>query len=139
MSFKLPPLWERSGDVSLLIDHFLSPDWEIEPDARQTLESFSWPGNVRQLINALERATIMADDRNITLDDLPYEIVNSTAEPARPLPGGVLKLEEIERAHILEVIQQEHGNKTRTARVLGIHRRKLYRLLERYNIQLDEE
>ncbi|MCA9269857.1 MAG: sigma-54-dependent Fis family transcriptional regulator, partial [Planctomycetales bacterium] len=62
MSLELPPLRIRTGDVELLLDHFLGPDWEIEPDAEQLLLRYPWPGNVRQLINAVERAKIMAEE-----------------------------------------------------------------------------
>lgn len=141
MSLVLPPLRERRDDIPLLINHFLEAGWEIEPDARQALLSYDWPGNVRQLINAIERATIMADDQHITLDDLPREVVRaggsgtSTASAPLALSDDTCKLEDIESAHILQVLKQEKGNKARAARALGIHRRKLYRLIERYNIQ----
>jgi transcriptional regulator with PAS, ATPase and Fis domain len=140
MSLTLPPLRERAGDIPLLIAHFLPGDWEIEPDARTALERFAWPGNIRQLINAIERATILADDRTITIDDLPREVVqaaSSTSPPITVAAGGTPKLEDIERAHIVQVLQQEHGNKARAARALGIHRRKLYRLIDRYRIAAD--
>ncbi len=139
MSLKLPLLRERQQDISRLIDHFLGPDWDIEPDARQALKNYEWPGNVRQLINAIERAQIMADQGMITLEDLPHEIADTTPHTPRPLSGEFQKLEDIERVHILEVLKQERGNKARTARALGIHRRKLYRLMDRYNIRLNDE
>lgn len=139
ISVELPPLRERTGDIPLLINHFLNNEWEIEPDARQALESYSWPGNVRQLINALDRATILADDRTITIDDLPREIVQPVAG-SRPAPtdrteSATDDLAAIERSHIIAVLQKEKGNKARAARSLGIHRRKLYRLIERFGIE----
>lgn len=139
MSLELPPLRERGADIGLLIDHILGPDWQIAPEARQALVEYHWPGNIRQLINAIERAKIMADDQRVTLDDLPQEIEQPLERPERPVTvGGLEKLDEIERAHVLDVLQRENGNKARAARALGIHRRKLYRLLERYSINLNE-
>ncbi len=138
MSLILPPLRNRGDDVNLLIDHYLGSDWEIEDNARATLVSYHWPGNVRQLINALERATILADDQFITLDDLPHEVVNRVPHECHPQSvdvGGITRLDLIERAHIIEVLRQENGNKARAARALAIHRRKLYRLLERFGIE----
>jgi len=136
MSLVLPPLRERGADVSLLIDHFLGGGWEIEEDARSALLCYRWPGNVRQLINALERATILAEDRLITLDDLPHEVAESPPhEKSHVDATKVKRLDLIERAHIIEVLRQEKGNKARAARALGIHRRKLYRLLERLEIE----
>ena len=135
MSLVLPPLRERDGDIDLLIDHYLGQDWEIEPEARAALVTFPWPGNVRQLINALERATILADDRVITIDDLPHEVIDAPQRDGASLnKAGVKRLDLIERAHIIDVLHQEKGNKARAARALGIHRRKLYRLLERFEI-----
>ncbi|MCA9076786.1 MAG: sigma-54-dependent Fis family transcriptional regulator [Planctomycetaceae bacterium] len=135
MSLVLPPLRERDGDIDLLINHYLGNDWEIEPEARAALVSYPWPGNVRQLINALERAMILADDQVITVDDLPHEVVDAPQRDGASLnKAGVKRLDLIERAHIIDVLHQEKGNKARAARALGIHRRKLYRLLERFEI-----
>lgn len=135
MSLVLPPLRERDDDISRLVEHYLGADWEIEDDARAALCSYSWPGNVRQLINALERATILADDQLITLDDLPHEITeDASCNDVHIDTAGVKRLDLIERAHIIDVLRQERGNKARAARSLGIHRRKLYRLLERFEI-----
>ncbi|MCA9085314.1 MAG: sigma-54-dependent Fis family transcriptional regulator [Planctomycetaceae bacterium] len=147
MSLELPPLRKREGDVSLLIDHMLGKEWSIAPDARTALEQYQWPGNVRQLRNAIERAQILANDHRITMDDLPSEVVDPhTDDTSRTgtAPAAVTaiatdspRLQDLERAHIVEILKREHGNKARAARILGIHRRKLYRLLERYNITED--
>ena len=132
MGIVLAPLCEREGDIPLLIEHFLPEGWEIEPEARQVLEHYHWPGNIREFINTIERATIMADDQTITIDDLPREM---TEDPSvLDHSSDSRNLNDIERTHVLEVLQQERGNKARAARVLGIHRRKLYRLLERFSI-----
>jgi DNA-binding NtrC family response regulator len=135
MSIELPPLRDRPGDVPLLIAHFLGAGWEIEPEARQALERHRWPGNVRELRNALERATVLAEGQMITLDDLPREIAEAGEVPLTA-PGAVAapteaRLDAIERSHIQRVLDEHEGNKARAARALGIHRRKLYRLLER--------
>lgn len=147
MSLELPPLRKREGDVSLLIDHMLGKEWSIAPDARTALEQYQWPGNVRQLRNAIERAQILANDHRITMDDLPSEVVDPhTDDTSRTGTGPAAvtaiatdspRLQDLERAHIVEILKREHGNKARAARILGIHRRKLYRLLERYNITED--
>ncbi len=132
----LPPLRDRPGDTDLLIDHFLPSPWHVDPEARQVMNAYDWPGNVRELINVTQRATILADGHEITLDDLPREVTHRTtsAKPvAVTLPtGDGVKLDDIQRLHVLEVLRQQGGNKAKTARVLGIHRRKLYRLLERF-------
>jgi DNA-binding NtrC family response regulator len=139
MSLELPPLRERDGDVSILVSHFLSPGWEIEEDAMQALEQFHWPGNVRHLINTIERAKIMAEDETIRLQDLSKEvIVGRNKDLSFQQTARADDLASIERAKVIEVLQREGGNKTHAARALGIERRKLYRLVEKYSITKSE-
>lgn len=142
MSLVLPPLRERAADITLLIDHILGTHWQVTPEAREALVNYRWPGNVRQLINALDRARILADNNVITLHELPAEVTSLTpvqrppqnsAPPTMPADD----LASIERAHIVSVLRKERGNKARAARTLGIHRRKLYRLIERFQIDMD--
>lgn len=133
MSLELPPLRRRAGDVPLLAAKFLGPQWRLEPGVMQILENYSWPGNVRQLINVIERAKILGEDATIRVQDLPAN-VRAPAAAKQAMNGESDKLEEIERAHVLEVLEREKGNKARAARVLGINRRSLYRLLEKYGI-----
>jgi DNA-binding NtrC family response regulator len=136
MSLELPPLRERKGDIALLLAHILGPDWTIDAAALAAVETYRWPGNVRQLINALERGKIMADDNTIHLVDLPPEIATTrrTSGPQAEQSTGQ-ELASVERAHIVEVLQREKGNKVRTARALGVNRRSLYRLLDKYGIR----
>jgi len=139
LGIELPPLRERLEDIPLLIEHLLGSGWTVEPEALHAMDAYAWPGNVRQLKNALERAMILADDHVITLDDLPKEVASNAhaVAPAPVLATDSTDLASIERAHILRVLQQEGGNKSRAAKALGIHRRKLYRLLERFGISSD--
>lgn len=132
----LPPLRDRAGDVDLLIDHVLPAGWQIEDDARASLAAYHWPGNVRQLINVLDRATILADDQTVTTDDLPSEVAHHQGAPQKVAEcrQDTSRLDEIQKAHIEEVLRKENGNKARAARALGIHRRKLYRLLEKFDL-----
>jgi DNA-binding NtrC family response regulator len=138
MSLELPPLRKRAGDIPLLVRHFLGAEWSIEPEALAAIERYDWPGNVRQLINALDRAKIMADDQLIRPEDLPAEVVelaSPAASGSSPAAAGD-DLATIEKAHIVEVLNRESGNKARTARALGVNRRSLYRLLDKYGIRL---
>lgn len=135
MSLELPPLRERQGDIPLLVAHFLRPGWEIEPAALEALGRYHWPGNVRQLINALDRAKILCENETITVKDLPREVVHSSRDI--PEPADYLTTDDlasIQRSKVVEVLRREAGNKSKTARALGIDRRKLYRLLEKYSI-----
>ena len=138
MSLELPPLRERQGDVPLLVRHLLGPAWEIEPAAMQALERYTWPGNVRQLSNALERAKILADSETIRLRDLPREVVSPIATQAAAGEQHIDTTDDlaaIQRSKVVAVLRRESGNKAKAARALGIDRRKLYRLLEKYAIQ----
>jgi DNA-binding NtrC family response regulator len=135
MSLELPPLRERHGDIPLLVAHFLRPGWEIEAEALQALEAYHWPGNVRQLINALERAKILCDSETICLKDLPREVVHRATSPTDAC--DVLTTDDLsmlQRSKVVEVLRREAGNKSKAARALGIDRRRLYRLLEKYAI-----
>ncbi|MFM9965310.1 MAG: sigma-54-dependent transcriptional regulator [Planctomycetaceae bacterium] len=142
MSLDLPPLRTRAGDITLLVKHFLGPDWQMAADALRVLETYNWPGNIRQLINVIERGKILADDHFITTDELPAVILNPSATvgaaaspmaiPAALADDGTLSA--IEKARVVEVLQKQKGNKSRAAQVLGISRRSLYRLLEKYGL-----
>ena len=153
LTVELPPLRERNGDIDQLIDHILGTDWQLDEEARNCLLSYHWPGNVRQLINVLERAQILADDGEIRIDDLPREVIESAISPdvdrdspnsgeptgtVKPDASSGIRLEDLERAHVVRILRESHGNKAQAARSLGIHRRKLYRMLERFNIQTEE-
>ncbi len=159
MSLELPPLRERRGDIPLLVAHFLGPHWDLEDEALRRINAYPWPGNVRQLINAIERAKIMADDNVVRVRDLPREVIQGRSgehrlagvanagperDPAAALADGNLSgrrlddLSTIERAKVIEVLRRERGNKTRAARALGIDRRKLYRLMEKYDVKTSE-
>jgi len=159
MSLELPPLRHRRGDIPLLVAHFLGPNWDIEGEALRRINAYHWPGNVRQLINAIERAKIMADDNLVRVRDLPREViqgrtgehrqggvahVDADSVPAASIADGRLSprrlddLSSIERAKVVEVLRRERGNKTRAARALGVDRRKLYRLMEKYDVKTSE-
>ncbi|MCH8045981.1 MAG: sigma-54-dependent Fis family transcriptional regulator [Planctomycetes bacterium] len=140
MSLCMPPLRNRNGDIALLVKQFLGTDWQIAPEAMRMIERYDWPGNIRQLSNALERAKIMGDGHLIGLNDLPSEV--SGGRPALTRNGGHAdgdELASIERAHIVDVLTREGGNKARASRALGINRRSLYRLIDKYEIRLTRE
>jgi transcriptional regulator of acetoin/glycerol metabolism len=98
----------------------------------KALMAYSWPGNVRELANVLERAQILAENHLITLEDLPEKLLAS-ASPEQA--GDPRHLCEVERRHVQAVLQEEKGNKVQAARVLGISRRSLYRLIEKYHLE----
>jgi DNA-binding NtrC family response regulator len=133
LTIHLPPLRERSGDLALLVKHFAGSEWYLGSDVVPMLERYSWPGNVRQLQNAIDRAKILSDDDYIRVENLPPEIVSSAQKRAHPVTDDI-DLETITRDHVLETYRRHANNKARTARALGIGRRTLYRLFEKYEI-----
>jgi DNA-binding NtrC family response regulator len=136
VAITLPPLAARRQDIAELTRHFLSSrqlgptPYRIEPEAMTALLHHDWPGNVRELANVLERAQILAEDHIITLDDLP-EGLRRTPPAAGADPRH---LEEVERRHVLAILQEAQGNKLQAAKTLGISRRALYRLIEKHHL-----
>nr|MDA3959943.1 sigma-54-dependent Fis family transcriptional regulator [Planctomycetota bacterium] len=138
LQIELPALRERPGDIDALIDHFLvqsakkleAPTKKLDPKARTVLMAYAWPGNVRQLRNTVERAAIMASSETIRVEDLPDGILD--AEPSDTFHTPIVSLSEVERLHILRVLDHCGGNKKATAEMLGIDRSTLYAKLRQY-------
>jgi DNA-binding NtrC family response regulator len=135
LTIQLPPLRERAGDIELLIRHFVGQNWTISDELVSSLAKYNWPGNVRQLYNAIERAKILSDDKQITAENLPREILDLKPGSVQSVVGSGIDLETLNRMHVVKVFEQHHRNKAQTARALGIGRRSLYRLLEKYAIE----
>jgi DNA-binding NtrC family response regulator len=111
------------------------PMRELTPEALEAMQRYSWPGNVRELENALERAAILAKGDSIPLSALPERVVEPRADPlVSDAAQANPTLDTIERAYILWVLENEGGNKPRTAEVLGIDPSTLYRKLSRYGL-----
>jgi len=141
----IPPLRERAGDIPALIDHFLSRlrrrggrAVRLSPEAFALMESYAWPGNIRELENALEHAFVMCEKDAITPSDLPVAVQNAltreagrAAAPGREAPRT---LEELERQALLEALEATAYNHTRAAIKLGITRRTLGYRLEKYGL-----
>lgn len=142
VTIDLPPLRERRDDLPLLIDHFLRRPvpggWQLTAAAHRAMCSYSWPGNIRELANVIERAKILADDQLIDLEQLPEAILDpaeteqASSEAAGPAGRDDLSL--LEREHVATVLKRERGNKARAAKALGVSRRSLYRLIEKYGL-----
>jgi DNA-binding NtrC family response regulator len=140
VTINLPTLRERRDDIPLLVDHFLKTrqlgkhPWQIDADAMGAIMRYDWPGNVRELANVLERAQILAENNTITIDDLPENMLVLPSVSARPDVGGD-DLRDLERRHIKSVLEQTKGNKVHAAKALGVSRRALYRLIEKYKLE----
>lgn len=139
VTISLPPLCERRADLPLLIDHLLTSRqigarrFSVDPAAVEVLMNYHWPGNVRELANVLERAQILADGQQITVDDLP-DTLTKAVPITPPTSSSPDALDAVERRHVAEVLAKYDGNKVRAAKALGISRRALYRLIERHGL-----
>jgi DNA-binding NtrC family response regulator len=149
LSIDLPPLRQRHGDVPLLAQHFLTQFREPEipvpwltAEAAEALSRYSFPGNVRELENALRRATALATNGVITVDCLPPEIasvsgtsISSVAEAERRLIADRPGMDELQRRYLQFVLDETGWNRRRAAAILNLDRRTIQRLIARYKLQ----
>jgi DNA-binding NtrC family response regulator len=140
-TFRLPPLRERAEDVIPLARHLLQYEraapCRISPVAEAVLRGYRWPGNVRELANAMRHAAALAEGDLIELQHLPEEVVRAAGP--RPPPRALPSLEQVEREHILAVLEACSGVQAMAARVLGIARNTLGRKLRAYGLSVPEE
>jgi len=152
VSLHVPPLRDRPEDIPRFISYFLEiyrerfnrPGLDVSAEVREKLQKYSWPGNVRELRNCLERAAAVSVSDSIDETQLP-----PLTSPSAPAMAGYperapeafpqatsVTLEELEREHILRVLDQSKGNRERAAAILGISSRTLYRKLREYEGKL---
>ena len=139
----VPPLRERVADIPVLARSLLQRcsadlgrhDVELAPDAEQALQAYSWPGNIRELRNVLERAVLLSDRNMLRCRDLRFD-----APPSADAWGhdSNLTLLELERRHIERVLREEHGRVEQAARRLGIPRSSLYQKIKHHRIVLSK-
>jgi DNA-binding NtrC family response regulator len=141
---RVPALRDRREDIPLLIQTFLQNACaragkriELSPAAISALTAYRWPGNVRELENTIERLVVFSRGSVIDVSDLPFKATGPDLHER--LFADLPSLDEIERRYLLHVIEQVGGNRTRAAEVLGIDRRTLYRMAERFSIDLKED
>ncbi len=139
----LPPLRHRREDVPLLTDHYLhrlatehdKTVTGITPEAQALLNAYDWPGNVRELVNALETMVVLARGETLDVHDIPTEIrPASDPSAAEGLAPGI-SLEDAERVLIERTLDETDGNRQRTAEILGIGERTLYRKIKQYGLK----
>lgn len=139
----LPPLRERVADIPLLSNHFLNvynrmrrrSVTNIHPEAMAALCRYNWPGNVREMMNTIERAVILEEGDTLTTKNLPWPVSESvSAEYEFPFDDDC-RLCDVERLYIQRVLQRTGGNRSKAAKTLGIDRKTLYRKIKIYNIK----
>lgn len=152
LSIEIPPLRERRTDVQLLMEYFIKKHTRssnrkisISPDARRLFEDYSYPGNVRQLESAIERAILLCENDTITMDDLPPEMTNGargsiagSSNDLVKLPPEGVNFEDVERSLIMQAMDRTDNNITKSAKLLGLTFRTLQYRLEKFGIKRDD-
>lgn len=152
VTLPVPALRERRTDIPLLADRFLRTASErmegrvfhLDEETMKILIAYDWPGNVRELESAIEHAALRARGNEVMPQDLPEklqspELKAAAQSPLTALYGDLPSLAELERRYLVYVLETMSGNRSRAAEVMGIDRRTLYRMAERYGIELDGE
>jgi two-component system response regulator HydG len=142
VEINMPPLRERCDDIPLLAVAFLRESCakenkllEFAPEAMRALCAFSWPGNIRQLRNVVERTVVLCGGPKIRVSDLPGEVFSQTGgSSSLPIAGQTLK--ELEASAVRSALERSSGNKSRAAALLGISRKALYKKIQDYGILL---
>jgi len=145
VTLRVPALKERRTDIPLLAERFLATVLDREghkhltlsEETIRTLVAYNWPGNVRELESAIEYAVLHARGHAIAPEDLPEKLQSAQVRTAARAPLSALfedlpPLDELERRYLLYILDIAGGNRTRAAEILGIDRRTLYRMIERY-------
>ena len=154
VTLQVPPLRERRSDIPLLAERFLraasenagrSSRLNLSEDALNRLVAYDWPGNVRELESAVEYAALHVRGTEVAAEDLPPKLqtadvrLAASRSPLASLYEDLPSLDELERRYLRHVLEATGGNRTRTAEILGIDRRTLYRMAERFELKLNEE
>jgi DNA-binding NtrC family response regulator len=136
----LPPMRERKKDIALLAQSFIQI-FSIKVNTQikgftdeflKKLEAYSWPGNIRELKNVIERAVILCDGDELDASLLPYEFEDMRLNPGNPV--SEYDLSTVEKLHIQRVLNHTHGNRAEAARLLNIGIATLYRKLKEYGL-----
>lgn len=152
LSIELPPLRERRTDIPILIDYFIKKhtrdtkrEIKLSGDARRILENYAYPGNVRQLESAIERAILLSENNTITVEDLPPEM-SQTSKPSTSatnelfkLPAEGINFEDVERGLIMQAMERTDHNITKSAKLLGLTFRTLQYRLEKFGIKKETD
>lgn len=141
---EIPALRERMGDIQLLVNHFMKqcaanhnlPEASFSRNAMNRMNNYPWPGNVRELRNVCERLSILLAGRVIEETNLPYELISqsSSEKPVFALPEFGIELDKLEMDLIRQALNRTQGNRTRSARLLGISRDTLLYRMQKYGI-----
>lgn len=169
LRIQLPPLRERLDDLPLLLEHFLAKHGKahgrrirrVAPEALARLAAYAWPGNVRELESMIESAYALGRDETLTLEDLPDPVRSPAPTPVATVrtdatPAGIdgvsapvrssengnpppLSLDQMEKEALTRALSLAQGNKSRAAQILGVSRKRLYRMLNDYGMATEQD
>jgi len=142
---RIPPLRERRTDIPLLVERFLQNAndhagrrIELSEESLTALTAHDWPGNVRELENTIERLVLFSRGSRVEVTDLPPGLSHDSTTLEGRLFTDLPALDELERRYLMHVLEAVGGNRTRAAAVMGIDRRTLYRMADRFGVALKE-
>ena len=142
MPISLPPLRERAGDIPRLVNHYIdryNHEFRkrvkgVTPEALQMLEQYRWPGNIRELRNAIERAMLLIDREWLQPNDFTTLVRTVALHSQFRLPPGGLVLEDVERQLVIQALERAGGNQTRAGHLLGINRDQVRYRIEKFGL-----
>jgi len=143
MQITLPPLREHPADIPLLLNHYIdvfNREFRkairgVSPEALQLLETYRWPGNIRELRNAVERAMLLAEGDHLTPDLLPVITSRASTAQTMELPHEGVNLEALERELVVQALRRTAGNQTKAAALLGLNRDQIRYRIEKFSLE----
>jgi len=138
----LPPLRERKEDIPLLVEHFLykygkkakKNIMDLSPQAMKALMDYDWPGNIRELENTIERAVVLFKGNGIDIEDIMYHGITAASSIISSTGGKFKSLGDVEKEYIKAMLREHHGNKSKTAKILGIDRKTLWAKISKHRL-----
>ncbi|MBI4613938.1 MAG: sigma-54-dependent Fis family transcriptional regulator, partial [Planctomycetes bacterium] len=143
LPIELPPLRDRLADIPILVNHFIdlfNREFRkgvrgIDPDALRALEGYTWPGNIRELKNVVERAMLLCDGETLLKRDLLLPRSTDTRTHPFQLPAGGIDFESLERDLVVQALERTGGNQTRAANLLGMNRDQIRYRIEKFGLR----
>ncbi|MEC9353271.1 MAG: helix-turn-helix domain-containing protein, partial [Planctomycetota bacterium] len=144
VTLELPPLRQRTSDIPALVEHFSARlagrsglgECEFSAEALDLLAGLQWEGNVRELENLVERLLLLCDSPLVSAAEIEEHLQQGLCEAVVDELDSSLSLEEVKRAHVAKALAENRGNKTKTARQLGINVKTLYNLVKKLGIEV---
>lgn len=139
----LPPLRDRKEDIPLLVEHFLQKYNKrakknikaVSSQVKKALMEYDWPGNIRELENTIERAVVLSRGDSLEIETLIYHGISASSKFLDAVGGRIKSLAEVEKEYIKNILDEQNGNKSKTAEILGIDRKTLLAKIRKYSLQ----